>query len=101
MKELSIFVDESGDFGTYEPHAPYYIVTLVFHDQSVDISQSLFSMQNHMRQQGVPDYTVHAAPLIRREDEYENLSIIDRKRIFDSLYHFIRILDITYHYHCS
>jgi len=29
LKELSIFVDESGDFGSYEYHNPYYIVTLV------------------------------------------------------------------------
>ena len=33
MKELSIFVDESGDFGEYEKHAPYYIVTMVFHSK--------------------------------------------------------------------
>ena len=33
MAELSVFIDESGDFGPYEPHAPYYIITLLFHDQ--------------------------------------------------------------------
>ena len=97
MRELSVFIDESGDFGAYEPYSPYYIVTLVFHDQSVDISQNLLEMQSRMSQQGVPDYTVHAEPLIRRESEYENLSVIDRKKIFDRLFHFIRILDITYH----
>ena len=35
MSELSVFIDESGDFGSYEHHAPYYIITLVFHDQMV------------------------------------------------------------------
>ncbi|MBR6581956.1 MAG: hypothetical protein IKK66_11760 [Ruminococcus sp.] len=44
MKELSIFVDESGDFGEYEKHAPYYIVTMVFHDQRVDISEHLHKL---------------------------------------------------------
>lgn len=39
MKELSIFVDESGDFGAYHTHSPYYIVVMVLHDQSKDISQ--------------------------------------------------------------
>ena len=97
MRELSVFIDESGDFGAYETHSPYYIVTLVFHDQSVDISRSLSEMQSRMRQKGVPDYTVHAGPLIRREGEYKNLSVIERKQIFDRLYHFIRIFDITYH----
>ena len=29
MKELSIFVDESGDFGEYNRVSPFYIVTVV------------------------------------------------------------------------
>ena len=38
MAELSIFIDESGDFGEYEAHSPLYLMTLVFHNQSKDIS---------------------------------------------------------------
>ncbi len=38
MAALSIFVDESGDFGTYSPHSPYYIVTMLFHDQNYDVN---------------------------------------------------------------
>lgn len=30
MKELSIFIDESGDFGEYDHHSPYYIITMVW-----------------------------------------------------------------------
>ena len=41
MKELSVFVDESGDFGEFESHAPYYIISLVLHDQKIDIHESL------------------------------------------------------------
>ena len=26
MKQLSIFVDESGDFGEYAKHSPFYII---------------------------------------------------------------------------
>ena len=36
--DLSIFVDELGDFGKYDIKSPYYIVALVFHDQSIDIN---------------------------------------------------------------
>ena len=39
--ELSVFVDESGDFGEYDYHAPYYIISLVFHNQSNDIQSDL------------------------------------------------------------
>ena len=28
MKELSVFIDESGDFGEYDDQAPYYIITI-------------------------------------------------------------------------
>lgn len=33
MAILSIFIDESGDIGEYEPHSPYYIMTLILHNQ--------------------------------------------------------------------
>ncbi len=32
MNEISIFIDESGDFGPLEKHAQYYIVTLIIHE---------------------------------------------------------------------
>ena len=32
---MSIFIDESGDFGPYEQHSPYYQVAMVLHDQSI------------------------------------------------------------------
>ena len=38
MKEISIFIDESGDFGKLNPHSPYYIVTMVFHEQAKSLS---------------------------------------------------------------
>ena len=48
MSELSIFVDESGDFGAYEKHAPYYIISMVMHDQAVDISEDLKCFKQQM-----------------------------------------------------
>ena len=97
LKELSVFIDESGDFGLYENHSPYYIVTLVFHDQSVDITENINLLNAKVRVSGLPNYTVHAGPLIRREKEYLHLSLLERKRIFNFLYNFTRTTDITYH----
>ena len=37
-KILSVFVDESGDFGKVNNASPYYIVTLVLHNQSEDLN---------------------------------------------------------------
>ena len=33
MKELSIFIDESGDFGETQDSNAYYLVTFVFMDK--------------------------------------------------------------------
>ena len=33
--DLSIFIDESGDFGPFEAYAPFCIISLVFHNQVV------------------------------------------------------------------
>jgi len=36
-KILSVFIDEYGDFGPYEPHAPYYLVAMVLHNQNINV----------------------------------------------------------------
>ena len=43
MKELSVFVDESGDFGEYDYHAPFYIISFILHNQEVDIIGTRFT----------------------------------------------------------
>ena len=42
MKELSIFVDESVDFGDYNSkYAPQYIFSMVFHEQGKSIEEDI------------------------------------------------------------
>ncbi len=49
MKELSIFVDESGDFGAYNSkYAPQYILTMVFHDQEISINEDIKAANNSL-----------------------------------------------------
>ena len=33
MNGIEIFIDESGDFGPAIEHFPYYVVTMVFHEE--------------------------------------------------------------------
>ena len=97
MKELSIFVDESGDFGEYEKHAPYYIVTMVFHDQSEDISEHLHKLDVSLKQMGYGDgQAIHTEPLIRREKPYQYFQPNERRAIFSKLYYFALNCDIKY-----
>jgi len=97
LKTLSVFCDESGVFGSYESHSPYYIVTLLFHDQSVDIADSIGVFTRKLYDLGFPECTVHSGPLIRRENEFFHLPLLERKRIFNVIYNFSRTTDIKYH----
>lgn len=97
MKELSIFVDESGDFGEYEQHAPYYIISMVFHDQSNDISSNINTLNNTLKQIGYGDeQAIHTEPLIRREPPYQYFQPNERRAIFSKLYYFTLNCDIKY-----
>ena len=96
MKELSIFVDESGDFGEFDSRAPFYILSLVFHDQKVDIKDDLTLLESEMRNIGWSDHCIHAGPIIRAENEYKECSLHERQQIIRRLMTFTRKLDIRY-----
>lgn len=98
-KTLSIFIDESGDFGKYNFHSPYYLVTMIFHEQSIDIIPNISSLETHIKNLGHETHAIHTGPLIRRESFYKNDSIEMRKALFNALFHFTRKLSI--HYLCT
>ena len=95
-KVLSIFVDESGDFGQYNPSSPYYYVAMVLHNQAIDISKSINMLETQVSNWGYPEHAIHTGPLIRRESFYKNDLREDRKALFNALYHFTRMIDIKY-----
>ena len=97
MGELSVFIDESGDFGPYERHAPYYIITLLFHEQRFNISDQIEHLKRHLVEQGFPEtHAIHSAPLIRREKDYSGMDLTARRKLFRSLFNFMRLCDISY-----
>ena len=94
MKELSIFVDESGDFGEYDVRAPYYIISLVMHEQNKDITVDLQKLENEMRNIGYGNHCIHLGPLIRQEYEYRNEALEVRQSIAKRLMTFLRHVQI-------
>ena len=96
MKELSVFCDESGDFGEYDHHSPYYIITLVFHDQNIDITSELDHLEHELTLLGLPNHCIHTGPIIRKEEPYSDLSIKERRNILNKLVAFYRNVDISY-----
>ena len=96
MKELSVFIDESGDFGEYDERTPYYIITMVFHEQSHSISDAVKKLNQELSYMDLNDLCIHTGPIVRREEIYEFMSITDRRRIFNKLVAFFRQVDIRY-----
>ena len=96
IKELSIFIDESGDFGEYESHSPYYIIGLVMHEQHRDISEQISYLNHSLGELNFRDDFVHIGPLIRREANYKGLEPQERMRILYRMMVFVRQIPFFY-----
>lgn len=97
MNELSVFVDESGDFGAYEPHAPFYLFTLVFHNQNCPIMNQVKRLEDSLSNVGFePRHCFHAGPIIRREEDYAHLSIAERRKCLNRIVTFAKSTEISY-----
>lgn len=95
-RELSVFIDESGDFGRYDNQSPYYIVAFVFHEQERSIDENVKILTQKVSDLGFPPHAIHTGPLIRRESLYENYTVDERKRLFGCLFNFVRRLPVRY-----
>lgn len=66
MKELSIFVDESGDFGDYAEHSSYYIISMILHDQSIDITKDVDWLESKLADLGYPNLSSEMSKSIEK-----------------------------------
>lgn len=96
MRELSVFVDESGDFGQYDHHCPFYIVSMVFHEQANDLTERISDLERKLSEIGHAKTCVHCGPIIRAEEEYRGEDIQTRKKIIMRMMSFVRSIDIKY-----
>ena len=96
MKELSIFVDESGDFGEYDYHSPYCILSFVFHDQDLDLTSALDILNQKLYSLGLGTAAIHTGPVIRQEEIYNAIDLDTRRKIMRVLLAFYRNIDVQY-----
>lgn len=87
-KVLSVFVDESGDTGFEGDASKYYVVSLVFHNQSDDISSQINKFKS--------DPVFHVGPIIRREKDFSDLGLDERKRLLNKVLIFFTITPILH-----
>ena len=94
MKELSVFVDESGDLGG---ESKYYLLTLVFHDQSNNLSRTINLYEQSLANRGLPNIPFHFNPLLRANEEYWNLDASLRSKLLMSFSTFAQHTPFSYH----
>ena len=96
MNELSIFIDESGDFGAVKEWPSYYLVTLVFHEQANSITEQIRILENSMKSSGFDLDYIHTGPAIRREDVFWRFNIDERRKMIYKMHKFVNDCPITY-----
>lgn len=92
--EVGCFCDESG---SDDAGARYYLLTLVFHDQSVDLGPSFAHYERSLADKGLPDIPLHTSPLMNGHGDYEGMALEDRKRLLMSFVAMAQRLPVTYH----
>lgn len=93
MNELSVFVDESGNLGW---DSDYYILTLVFHNQSDDISQSITRYEHVLRERGLPDVPFHFVPLTHGNGPFAQMDVKCRSGLLQSFPTLVWHMPFTY-----
>jgi len=94
---LSIFVDESGRFQFPDRESPYYIVSLVMHDQRILIEGLIAELDRHFAEMRLSNVCFHAGPLIRQKNAFAIMDWSFRNKIFRRMLAFANKLDFQYH----
>ncbi len=77
MRELSVFVDESGDIGG---ESKYYLIALVFHNQADQIEGSITLYEQALRDKGLANIPLHLTPLLRAQEAYSGMDVQNRSK---------------------
>lgn len=96
MQELSVFIDESGDFGEVKERPAYYLVTFVFHAQENNIDQQVAKLEESIKLSGFDVEYIHTGPVIRREEVFARYSINERRKLLYKMLNFVNTCPITY-----
>ena len=97
MSKLSIFIDESGDFGETRDIHDYYLITFVFHDQDKEISADIIKLDEKIRSLNLNVEYIHTGPIIRKEGIFENYSLDERRNLLFKIFNFTMRLPIQYY----
>lgn len=94
MRELSFFVDESGDTG---PLSRYYLVTAILHDQGISLAPYVQRYQESLRIRCLDEISMHTSPLMKGNDAYRFLDIEVRRKHLAAFTMTLIKLPVRYH----
>ena len=97
MKELSIFIDESGDFGIATKLPSYYLTTFVFHEQSKNIDKQVNQLESRIKNYNFNIEYLHSMPIIRKESIFDKYSLDDRRKLLYCMLNFTMSCPITHY----
>lgn len=69
---------------------------MVFHNQDVDIQENVHRLDMELSYLGLDNLCIHTGPIIRKEEIYKDMDIVERRRIFNKMMAFIRSIDLQY-----
>ena len=90
MRGIDIFIDESGDFGPYDPRCPFYIVTMVFHESNDSLFAQIGELEYRLSLLGLEEHCIHTNPAIRGEGEYFGMDVVIRRKALSCFSAFVR-----------
>ena len=91
MRKLSIFIDESGDFGEYNKVTEFYIVSFILHDRADSLTPYVNRLNEELAKTVYDKGAIHCEPLIRREGAYEDFLPNDRREVLRKLFYFFKM----------
>ena len=96
MNGIEIFIDESGDFGNFDERCPYYIVTMVFHEESNNLFEKIQELEYRLAVLGFAEHCIHSSPAIRAEEGYRGVDVAKRRKVLSNLLAFIHKSNLKY-----
>lgn len=96
MKELSVFIDESGDFGEVLEKPAYYLVTFVFHNQNDEINKQVTKLEESVKKAGFDLEYIHTGPAIRREEIFKDYTIDERRKLVYKMLNFVNACPLSH-----
>lgn len=93
-ERLNLHIDESGSQNLSEG---LYIVALVIHEHSADITTPIKDYENRLKIAQLENIPFHGKDLLHGNEGYGSISVADRKRLLTQFARLIRALPFSYH----